>query len=233
MMSKDLKIESMIDGLIEQTNPESIIQVGLSSSRSIRTLCNAAVQQEGILVTLIEPLLYEKPEYGQVLQQLRADALDQGVDFMATYADQVLPDLYFQALSFDLMVLNPCRTYEETFVAYYYLDKMLPCNRFIIIEQANDPIMRRLLRHMLSNSGYRVHTCFDGEAEMPKLERLLREQYARIPAFVRQRVEDFIRPEILVTDEELGINGTLMVLEKLREEQSPFTGDDLLLDAIA
>ena len=232
-MSREINFDSMIQELVERLQPESILQIGLSSSRSIHSLSRAIANHDGSLITLIEPQLYDRPEYDRILQELQDESLDKSIDFMATYADQVLPDLYFQELRFDLAILNPCRNYEETFVAFYYLNKMLPLNHYVVIEQANDPVMRRLIRHMVSESGYEVHANVESGMEMPKIERLIREQYARIPGFVRQRVEDFIRPEIVITNEELGITGSLIVLEKVQEDDVPVLGVDQMLEAFA
>ena len=121
----------LIHSVVSKQNPESILQIGLSSLDIMKAICTATASNESNVITLIEPLLYERPENNAILEQLKNENLHQTIDFMATSADQVLPDLYFQELSFDLAIMNPCATYEETFVTFYYLHKMfaLRCQR--------------------------------------------------------------------------------------------------------
>ncbi len=225
--------EALLQTLVARQQPESVLQVGLSNLNMMKAVCSACAENESTVITVIEPNLYQDDECNQILEQLQHEALDQTIEFMATSADQVLPDLYFQELSFDLVIMNPCPTYEETFVTFYYLNKMLLKDRLLIVDRASETIMRKLTRHLINELGYKVHTSLEDTLDMPRIERLIREQYARIPSFIRHRVEEFIRPELLITDQELGINGTLIALQKCRQESDLALEADQMIEAMA
>lgn len=223
----------LIKAIIKTQKPQSIMQVGLGEQPNMLALCEALNQQDDeASITVIESNLDLDPACSATLAALQEVDLDQLVECLSTSADQVLPDLYFQELSYDMAVLNPCATFEETFVAFYYIDKMLPQNALILINQADTPIMRKLCRQMITGMEYAVDRCAETQSDMPKIEKIIREQYSRVPAFIKNRIEDVIHPQIVISDEELGLFGPLISLKKQRKSASPAFEVDEMLEAI-
>lgn len=213
-MNKTASPTQLVTSIIESTQPEAILYIGIGDPDILEQVCRATRENPAVVITLIQPNLHDNPRHADVLQRLKEQGLDSNIEFMSTSADEVLPDLYFQELSFDLAILNPCQDQDETFVSFYYINKMLPQNGCIILPDTNNDITRKLSRQLITDAGYKIQHTANAKPTMTYIERLVRNQYQRIPESIRHQVEKVIRDDIVVTDEQLGLDGTFVVFQK-------------------
>lgn len=218
-MNTTATIKQVIQTLIEANRPEAILYIGLGSPDVLEEVCRCTADNPATVITLIDPDLHTECSHTEALQHVKTQGLDTHIEYMSTSADEVLPDLYFQELTFDMAILNPCRDYNETFVSFYYIDKMLQQNGLLLIPNTDSDIMAKLSRHLVKAAGYQIKKTPSSEQEANPLEQLLRRQYARIPAFIRQKIELVIREDILITDQELGLDGSFVVFEKCEQDE--------------
>ena len=222
----------LIHSLILKKKPQNIVQIGLSGLADITATCDAASQVEGASITLIEPDLYSNDHYSAIPSQLQQRELDHCIEFLTTPPDQVLPDLYFQEQTIELAIINPCSTYDETFVSFYYLNKMLPKDAVILINNAQSNIMRTLCRHMIGNVDYIIKGGLKTTPPKYSLEKLLRNQYKKAPDFIKNQIAALVHPDLLATNEELSTLGTIIALQKTQGQEHEETNVEAMLEAL-
>lgn len=219
--------------LAEQHAPKAVIQVGLGDRQQTERLIGVLAEDAAATFTLIDPQLFIETEVAEWVKHIQRSPAGSVVEFMASRPDQVLPDLYFQELSFDLAILNPCQDEAETQVAYYYLNKLLPYEgNLLALSDTNTDAMSRLARQAQQSGQYGIRQTAGSLPHTPRLEKLLRQQVSRVPGFIRERLADFIQPEWLTSNEELGLTGDLIILERLTTQDDAIAGVDQLIESI-
>jgi hypothetical protein len=200
--------------IVQQAQPHAIVQIGAGELESTLALCEAMRVGEGVTLTLVEPELHTDPDCRAVWDALCHHEFDTGVEMINNPADQALPDFFFQEQVYDMAVLNPSGNAEQNFVALYYLGKLLPKGAMLLVHKADIDTIKPWLRRLVTAGDYRVRR--QGSAgEPPLLEKILRNRYQKLPGYVRSKIEDMIRPEVITPDSELGLNSDFVVLEKL------------------
>lgn len=205
----------IIRKIVQQSQPHTIVQVGAGELESTLALCETIDTEGGAMLTLVEPDLHTDPACRAVWDALCHHALDGSVEMVGNPADQALPDFFFQEQVYDMAVLNPLSNAELNFVALYYLGKLLPKGAMLLVPQADSDAVKPWLRRLLLAGEYRVRHHGEVVAEPPLLEKILRKRYQKLPALVRHTIEDMVRPELITPDSQLGLTGSLVVLEKL------------------
>lgn len=201
--------------IIQHARPHAIVQVGAGALETTLALCEAMTADDSATLTLVEPNLYTDPACRAVLDALRHHEFDTAVEMIGNPADQALPDFFFQEQVYDLAVLNPLPTAEQNFIALYYLGKLLPKGALLLIADAGGDNVKPWLRRLVLTGDYRVQRQPGAREEQPLLEKILRNRYQKLPAIVRGKIEDMIKPELITPDSDLGLSGDFIVLEKL------------------
>lgn len=203
--------------IVAQAHPRAILQVGAGALETTLALCEAMTADESALLTLVDPDLHTDPACRALLDALDHHELDTAVELISNPADQALPDFFFQEQVYDMAVLNPLSRADQNFVALYYIGKLLPRGALLLIHDAENEAVKPWLRQLVQNGEYKVRRASAVENTQPLLEKLLRSRYQKLPAFVRSRIEDMIRPEMIKPNSELGLDADFLVLEKLSQ----------------
>ncbi|OUS23499.1 hypothetical protein A9Q99_27810 [Gammaproteobacteria bacterium 45_16_T64] len=216
--------------LVRKTTKEaaaqSILQIGTGSYESSKVLVDALNNLEEPQFTLVV-----SDNDSAVLEQLNNDGLDEWADIVPQSADQVLPDFYFQEHRFDLAIINPGYTYDETLVCFYYINKMLSKGNKIIVSQATDDKMHALCRHILEAGDFVVSAASESPKQVSKLEGLVRAQYNKLPQWIHRQAEMVINPALLENASSLGLDGDVIVFEKITEVEEKLE-DEVDVDAM-
>ncbi|MBV1920789.1 MAG: hypothetical protein KUG73_08910 [Pseudomonadales bacterium] len=206
--------------------PQSVLQIGAGCYESSKALVDALGSLEEPQFTLVV-----NDNDSSVLEQLNNDGLDEWADIVPESADQVLPDFYFQEHRFDLVIINPGYTYDETLVCFYYINKMLSKGNKIIVNQSGDDKMYALCRHILDAGDFVVSAASESPKQVSALESLVREQYKKLPAWIHRQAEMVINPALLENASTLGLDGDVIVFEKITEVEEKLE-DEVDVDAM-
>jgi len=117
-------------------------------------------------------------------------------------------------------------------VAFYYVDKMLVSKGTVIINDADSPVMKKLCRYLVSERDYTLQTSLESADKPPVIGNFLRKQLKRAPGFISDKVKMFVNPELLVSDEELGVQCSTLALTKPIDEGEIDMDFDTLLESI-
>ncbi|ARU55645.1 MAG: hypothetical protein MI864_12375 [Pseudomonadales bacterium] len=207
-----------ISDLITDKQPMNVIQVGMGNNIMTTAVCLALTQiEEGLLTIVSPPLSATEEQPIHQLDSLRKEKLETSnwpVELVEVAPEKVLPDLYFQSRTMDFAIINEQRRFDEAMIAFYYIDMMMPPGGTIIITSADRPVMRKLCRYMALERRY---PCSPPQLEKKAglfLRKMLKDRLDKAPAKFRNRVREFVNPDLLVTNEDLGIEGDLIIFTK-------------------
>ncbi len=200
---------AFICNLIAQSEPKQILQVG-TDELTLR-LCQANSQLSNSELTLVD---FKKSDEQALSHPDLSDFEQDCVERLEAPVDEALPDLCFQDRKIDFAIINLSPRFDEVLVAFYYLNKMMNPGATLIITHADNPIMRRLCRHVVRESGYDIKSSIGGEIAKASLSRMFRQRFQQVPALIRNQIEKVINPALLSSDEDAGIQGTTLALLK-------------------
>ncbi len=199
---------------IAQSKPRQIIQVGIDELTL--TLCQANSKLDGSELILVDFKRegIEGDGIGTLCHPDLSDFEDDNVERLDAPVDEALPDLCFQDRKIDFAIINLSARFDEVLVAFYYLNKMMSPGASLIITHADKPVMRRLCRHIVRESGFSIQDSIGGEIAKASLSRMFRQRFQQVPALIRNQIEKLINPALLSSDEDEGIQGTTLALLK-------------------
>ena len=206
--------------------PHAVLQIGTGSYEYSKALIDGLNGLEGVQFTLVAG-----DADRATLKQLNDEGLEEWADVVPQPADQVLPDFYFQEHRFDLAVINPGYTYDETLVCFYYMNKMLSKTNKIIVNQADNESMHALCRHILDTGDFVVKAASSSPKQVSAVERVIREQYEKLPEWIHRHTETIINPALLENASALGLNGEVIIFEKITGKVEK-AEDDIDVDAM-
>jgi len=200
---------ALIHSLIADKKPQSILQIGTGCYELSKTVCDALSQEENIHFTLVA-----SPSDTEVLERLSEEGLDNNLEVINLPADLVLPDLHFQHLTFDLAIIND-DVFAESFVSFYYINKMLNKGDCIVIRGVQQAETQQLCRRILKTADYQVLQASTEKKSLPLLKRVIQNRYQALPAWIQAPVSTLINPALLEVDQLDILDGSVVVFEKI------------------
>lgn len=200
--------------LINQKQPHNAIHIGSENFFLIECLCKAMDLVEESLLTIIPTYSNLDKVSDSLFEALNQLANKFPVETLKIPADKVLPDFYFQQQQIDFALLQPAFSFEQALVAFYYLDKMLLAGGCIVIPNANAPVMKRLCRQLIWEHGYVLHQENIKTQKTPLLTKAIRLGLKNVPKPVKNRLQDWIHPDVLDTEKQLNLSADLVILTK-------------------
>lgn len=221
-----------ITTLINEHVPEDTLQIGLGNLDLTLSVCQSLNDIDNAALTLITPSLTQHSSFLKEMNKLKEGMLSDFVELIRTPADEVLPDFYFQNRSIDLAIINESGAFDQALVSFYYVDKMLVSKGTVIINNADTPVMKKLCRYLITEREYTLQKTLGSHKKGRVITRLLRSQFNRAPNIIQNTVKTFINADLLISDEELGLECSMVALTKRAEEGEINMDFDTLLASI-
>ncbi|SDX14810.1 hypothetical protein SAMN04487960_106263 [Marinobacter mobilis] len=223
---------SFVASVISEQTPQEVLQLGLGSMDSTLSVCEALDAIDNSALTLITPTVGQHSTFIREMNKRQDGLLGELVELIRTPADEVLPDFYFQNRSIDLAIINDTGQFDQALVALYYVDKLLASKGTIILNNADNPMIGKLCRYLVSERGYTVQSTLGQPKQTPLAVRILRAQFNRAPGFIQSRIERLINPELLTSGDEPGLDCSTIALVKPVQEGEVDMDFDTLLESI-
>ncbi|MFD2230445.1 class I SAM-dependent methyltransferase [Alkalimarinus sediminis] len=223
---------SFVTSLIKKHQPQDALQIGLGNLDLTLAICHELNDIDDAALTLITPSLSQHSSFLKHMNKVKVGMLSDLVELIRTPADEVLPDFYFQNRTVDMAIINGGEAFDQMLVAFYYVDKMLVSKGTVIINDADSPVMKKLCRYLVSERDYTLQTSLESADKPPVIGNFLRKQLKRAPGFISDKVKMFVNPELLVSDEELGVQCSTLALTKPIDEGEIDMDFDTLLESI-
>lgn len=223
---------AFIASLIKEHAPQDTLQLGLGNLDLTLSVCQALNDIDNAALTLITPTVSQHSTFLKEMNKLKLGMLSDLVELIRTPADEVLPDFYFQNRTIDLAIVNDADAFDQALVAFYYVDKMLVSRGTVIVNDADTPVMKKLCRYLVTERGYSLQRSLESTKKGPLVGRLLRNQFNRAPEFIKSKIKRVVNSELLMTDEDLGLQCSMVALTKRAEEGDIGMDFDTLLESI-
>ncbi len=200
-----------LQNIIKENKFESSIEIGFAFGTSTLAITEEIVKNGGKHIVIDK---YENTGWGGFGIDLIEETGNSGnVDFREEYCYDVLPVLLKEGRRFDFAYIDSTKQFDWLLVNFFYLDKLLDINGIIVFDDVNFPGIRKLLRYISQFPNYKVHSQFPVNKKEKK-KRSLAKLLSVLP-----QPESLLRPEILKTNYELGINAPAIALQKIEDDK--------------
>jgi hypothetical protein len=223
---------AFVTTLLHEHKPQNTLQLGLGNLDLTLSVCQTLNAIDNAALILITPNIAQHSRFSIEFNKLKEGFLTDLVELIRTPADEVLPDFYFQNRSIDFAIINESAPFEQALVAFYYVDKMLASRGTIVINDVDTPVMRKLCRYLITERDYTVQNTLNSVSKGPLISRLLRNQFNKAPDFLKDKIKMFVNAELLLTDEDLGLQCSSIALTKPAAEGEIELDFDSLLESI-
>ncbi|HVU98918.1 MAG TPA: class I SAM-dependent methyltransferase [Puia sp.] len=150
---------------------------------------------------------------GNGLDLVRQAGYGDSLEFIGKFCYASLPELMSAGRRFDFAYIDSTKQLDWLLVDFFYIDKMLDPGGMIVFDDVSFPGIRKLLRYLSQFPDYRIHSQYPVNAPITGLRKAAG-VLKGIPG-----MKKLLRPEILVSDYEMGLNAECIALEKTGEDQ--------------
>jgi predicted O-methyltransferase YrrM len=150
---------------------------------------------------------------GNGLDLVKQAGYGPNLTFIEKYCYEVLPELMQNGRKIDFAYIDSTKQFDWLLVDFFYIDKLMKVGGIVVFDDVAFPSIRKLLRYLSGFPGYIVHSQFPASvppSAFRKLAGLLK---------ILPKAKRLFRPEIFVTDHELGLNAHCIALRNIYEDK--------------
>ena len=190
-MNEGLFLQEMITNL----QPSNSIEIGCAYGISSLFICEALRPNRG-RHTIIDP--YQSSYWDSIgILNIERSGFAHMVRFIPERSDHSLPTLNANGETFQFAFIDGDHKFDDVFVDFYYIDKMLDVGGVIVLDDIGYSSIRKVCRYILTNLPYKVIGPKPGN---PSWKRRLTQKVTRaVPARL-------VKPELRLLDEQLGLS---------------------------
>lgn len=133
-------------------------------------------------------------------------------DFSDKYCYEILPELMFAGKKFDFAYIDSTKQFDWLLVDFFYIDKILEKNGFIVFDDVVFSGIRKLLRYIAQFPDYKVYAQYPQNFENSTQKKIFR--LGKYLPFS----EKWLKQELYLTDNEIGVNSWCVALQKTGED---------------
>jgi predicted O-methyltransferase YrrM len=145
----------VIYNLMLQQKPERTIEIGMAQGRSalMFAACHQLMGRNGIQQHITIDPLQSSDWDNAAIQQLRSAQLLNYVKLYEMPSCECLPALKRENLSFDLAYIDGSHLFEDVFVDFYFLYKIMSIGGIILFDDCKFPDVSKVIRFVNNNFG--------------------------------------------------------------------------------
>jgi|SRR5580658_9760678 predicted O-methyltransferase YrrM len=197
--------------LIRENNFSSCIEIGFAFGMSTLAIVEEVAKRNGHHTVIDKFEVTEWGGYG--LDLIKQAGYEKDLTFIEEYCYAVLPRLVASGEQFDFAYLDSTKLLDWLLVDFFYLDKMLKIGGIVVFDDVPYPAIRKLMRYIVQYPSYRVHSQYP-ENFSTSAGKKMAGVFKALP-----KANKLIRPEILVTDQKMGINTSCLAIQKIDEDK--------------
>jgi predicted O-methyltransferase YrrM len=150
---------------------------------------------------------------GNGLDLVRQAGYGDNLEFIGKFCYASLPELMAAGRRFDFAYIDSTKQLDWLLVDFFYIDKMLETGGMIVFDDVTFPGIRKLLRYLSQFPDYRIHSQYPANAPSSGLRKAV-SVFRSLPG-----AKKVLRPEVLVSDYEMGLNADCIALEKMGDDK--------------
>ena len=141
--------------LIRSRALQKTLEVGMAYGLSTLFICQALKDGSAGLHTALDPA--QSSSWGSIgLLNVERAGLGHLLRFLEATSDAALPRLHAQGERFDFAFIDGMHLFDYTLVDFYYIDKMLEVNGYLVFDDIWMPGIRRVITFVLRNRAYKL-----------------------------------------------------------------------------
>lgn len=196
---------------VRSINASVTLEIGLAYGISALCIAEAIKHRPGARHIVIDPLQNTESWQGLGLLNLERAGLAGIIDFQEEPAQTALPKLIGEGVRIDFAYIDAGKRMDDMLIFVHFLERLLRIGGLIAFDDLAFPGIRKALRYIVQQEQFRVAAAFDTR-RASVLRRSISSIARRVPGGDR-----IFAPELLVTDAELAISASCVIIEKIAE----------------
>jgi hypothetical protein len=208
----------LLQSLIREFRSSVTLEVGLGYGTSALFICEALRDVGGQCHIVIDPMQNDPAESwrGVGLYNVKRAGFESLIEFYEEPSFQVLPRLQAQGRRIDFALIDGWPTFDFKLVDFFFIDRLLNVGGVVVVRPGTMPSGKKLTRFIATNLAYRPCGGFPGPKSTSSAKRFLKNILTM--KSLRPIFESVLKPEIMISDEELGLSEHLVAFRKERED---------------
>jgi predicted O-methyltransferase YrrM len=200
---------TLLYDVVRATRPDVSIELGLAQGMSACAIAQAIHDNGAGMHHVVDP--FQHRDWGGAgLATLQRAGLSECTRFYEAFPEEVVPSFPRAQFAF----IDASHLFDLTILDFVLVDKRLDAGGVVAFHDSAMPSVSKALRYILTNRAYRVHEATPTGGVSSRASAASRAARS-IP-----RLEQLVRPEVLLPTPELGVgrNRNIVVLEKLADD---------------
>lgn len=202
---------------VRSINAVTTLEIGLAYGISALCIAEAIRHTPCARHIVIDPFQNTSSWEGLGLWNLERAGLGELIDFREGYAQDVLPKLILENVQVDFAYIDAGKRMDDILIFSYFLERLLRVGGLVAFDDLAFPGIRKALRYILQQDHFQLKASFDIQPTSI-IRRSISGVVRRLP-----RGERIFAPELLLSDAELGIAASCVVIEKVAEPKSDWS----------
>lgn len=207
--------------IISENKFKNTIEVGCAYGISSLYICAATSQYDNYFHTIIDPFQKDWKNIG-VLNLKRNNW--NNFELIEKLSEIALPQLLEKNKKYDFAFIDGWHTFDHVMIDFFYINRMLEVGGVITFHDLDMPSQKKLFRYILNYPCYEFLDSVKDTSTQKTLNVRIKEMLFLPPLRLlsklvpkRNRYEMF-SGELLKSDKELGLNGTVFAIRKTKED---------------
>lgn len=199
-----------LQDLIRQNKFKHSIEIGFAYGMSTLAILEEIAKNNGRHVVIDKFQIDGWGGHG--LDMIKQAGYEDKLEFSDKFCYQTLPELMLSGRTFDFAYIDSTKQFDWLLVDFFYIDKILEVGGIIVFDDVTFPGIRKLLRYISQFPAYKIESQHPGNAPVSKRRRMAH-LLKNFPG-----AKSLLRPEILVSDFEMGLNANCVALRKVQQD---------------
>ena len=207
--------------IISENKFKNTIEVGCAYGISSLYICAATSQYDNYSHTIIDPFQKEWKNIGVL--NLNRNNLN-NFELIEKLSEIALPQLLEKNKKYDFAFIDGWHTFDHVMIDFFYINRMLEVGGVITFHDLDMPSQKKLFRYILNYPCYEFldsvkETKISKTLNVRIKEMLFLPPLKLISKIVPKRTRyEMFSGELLKSDNELGLNGTVFAIKKIKED---------------
>jgi predicted O-methyltransferase YrrM len=212
-----------LSDLVRAAKPQVTLEVGLAYGTSALAILDGVDRSVHEKHICIDPDQNHLPDWGgRGLYNLKRAGLSEFVEFYEARSYEALPTILARGETVDFAFIDGWHTFDYVLVDFFFVDKLLRPGGTVVLDDADQPPIRKFLRYALTNMDYSiVRTLSRPLSSRRRALNAIGAAVNRLGAAssLQRFLHGLLRPEFLNGDKRLGLDGRCVALRKERNDQ--------------
>lgn len=208
--------------IITENKFKNTIEVGCAYGISSLYICAATAQYANSSHTIVDAFQTEWKNIG-ILNLKRAGFTS--FELIEKLSEIALPQLLEKNKKYDFAFIDGWHTFDHVMIDFFYINRMLEVGGVITFHDLDMPSQKKLFRYILNYPCYTFLDSVKEESTSKTVNVRIKEVFFVLPLKLFSKIVpkrnryEMLAGELLKSDAELGLNGTVFAIRKTKEDK--------------